>query len=316
MTDVLAHELRSYTEWFEDEAVTEIDINGEILFIQRQGQPYMEKISVVVDTDHTYHLATLIAGRTGKHINAKTPWAASTLADGTRAHAVIPPAADKIYLSLRKHNKRVISLERYLQEGAFDETREQSQIANNLSRQRPPLECPADYPGYLRDAIESHETIIVSGPTDAGKTTVMRGLANEINPRERIVCVQDVDELHGLPHENIVKLMVNEAWATYNQQIENCLRMNPDRLLVQEIRGSEAHAFLTATQTGHCGMTTVHAGSSLEAFDRIAGMVMQAPGARQLTKQQILETLTTGIGLVIQTGKRNNQRVITEVYAR
>ncbi|MBB6486851.1 ATPase, T2SS/T4P/T4SS family [Rhizobium lusitanum] len=172
-----------------------------------------------------------------------------------------------------------------------------------------------DLQGLFRKAIDEKFNILISGGTSSGKTTVARALLSMADARERIITIEDAQELHP-PHMNQVGLIADrkeKSARSPSRLLESCLRMRPDRIIVGEIRGVEAYDFLEAINTGHPGaITTIHADSPELAFDRLALMVMRS-GVR-MTYGEIIHYAKKTIDLVIQVGRRHGQRGVLEVY--
>lgn len=166
----------------------------------------------------------------------------------------------------------------------------------------------------FQQAIDQRMNILVSGGTSSGKTTVARALLSLTNRAERLVTIEDARELH-LPHENSVALIAERTEVperTPAKLLIAALRMRPDRLILGEMRGEEALAFLEAINTGHPGsISTLHADSPVLALERLALMVMQA-GTRQ-TRRDVLDYATRTIDVIVQVGRRGGMRGVIEV---
>ncbi|PJN93610.1 type VI secretion protein, partial [Amaricoccus sp. HAR-UPW-R2A-40] len=153
------------------------------------------------------------------------------------------------------------------------------------------------------------------GGTSSGKTTVARALLSLANRSERLVTIEDARELH-LPHENSVTLIAERAESserTPAKLLVAALRMRPDRLILGEMRGEEALAFLEAINTGHPGsISTIHADSPVLALERLALMVMRV-GNRQ-ARRDVLEYAARTIDVIVQVGRRGGRRGVLEVH--
>ena len=142
-----------------------------------------------------------------------------------------------------------------------------------------------DYEAFMRLAVASRKNILVSGPTGSGKTTWTKALIREIPAEERLITIEDAQELVLDRHPNHVRLFYSKddqglARVTPKQLLESCLRMKPDRILLAELRAEEAFDYLRNVNSGHPGsITSVHAGE-LRARLRAAGAARQAKPGR------------------------------------
>ena len=145
-----------------------------------------------------------------------------------------------------------------------------------------------DYEAFMRLAVLSRKNILVSGPTGSGKTTWTKALIREIPSEERLITIEDAQELVLDRHPNHVRLFYSKddqglARVTPKQLLESCLRMKPDRILLAELRAEEAFDYLRNVNSGHPGsITSVHAASAELAFEQLVLLVKQSPGGQEL----------------------------------
>src|SRR3954470_4832400 len=167
-----------------------------------------------------------------------------------------PPAADGWHVDVRFLRTRALTLEDYRRRGVMT----------------------ADQMGEIRQLLADRKTIIVSGGTDTGKTTLLRALLAEVADRERLVIIEDTPEL-AVPGENVVQLQttLNVDLAALLRQT---LRLTPDRIVLGEVRGPEALELVRAMNTGHDGtLCTLHSNGAAEALRRLHTLVAEAqPG--------------------------------------
>ncbi len=160
----------------------------------------------------------------------------------------------------------------------------------------------------MRLAVRSRKNILVSGPTGSGKTTWTKALIREIPSDERLITIEDAQELVLDRHPNHVRLFYSKddqgvARVTPKQLLESCLRMKPDRILLAELRAEEAFDYLRNVNSGHPGsITSVHAASAELAFEQLVLLVKQNPGGRELARSDIKSLLYLLIDVVIQFG--------------
>ncbi|HZV11563.1 MAG TPA: ATPase, T2SS/T4P/T4SS family, partial [Novosphingobium sp.] len=158
--------------------------------------------------------------------------------------------------------------------------------------------------------------ILISGGTASGKTTFLNALLREIPPGERLIAIEDTAEL-AIPHANAVGLVavrgpLGEAQVSAEDLLRAALRMRPDRILLGEVRGEEAHTFLRAVNTGHPGsLTTIHADTPAGALEQLALIILQAGGG--LSRADILAYARQVVDVIVQLERRGGVRRISEV---
>lgn len=318
---ILRQELDPLWPYLQEPNVTELSINrpGE-LWIERLGEKEMERvINSAFSSRWIKNIGSGVASATSQVINEEKPILSAALPSGERFQCVLPPAApDGGAISIRKQVIMDMSIEDYAERGAFDNTRMGSDLA--LSDEESELvhmlraASPLD---FLKYAVQSRVSIVVSGGTSTGKTTFLNALLKFIHPHERILTIEDTRELKPAT-ANTLALLASKgdqglAKVSPQQLLESALRMRPDRLLLGELRGSETFAFLQAINTGHPGsLTTVHANSARSAYERLALMVMQ--GDVGLARQEIMEYLKEVIPVVVQMRRLpGGRRDISEI---
>lgn len=308
--------------YLSDDRVSEISVNrpGE-LFVERLGSSSMER---VVDRQFTAEwirtLSERVAGSTNQVVNDEHPILSASLPSGERFQCVLPPAApDGGAISIRKQVIHDLSLDVYNSRGAFEDTRVGRQLVLSPAEEELAgmMREEVDAMAFLRTAVRSRVSIVVSGGTSSGKTTFLNALLKEIPDDERVVTIEDTRELKPVT-PNTVALLASKgeqgrAKVTQQQLLEASLRMRPDRLMLGELRGAEAFSFLQAINTGHPGsLTTVHANSGRSAYERLALMVMQS--GVDLRKQEIIDYLKEVIPIVVQLARRpDGRRVVSEI---
>lgn len=305
-----------------DERVSEISVNrpGE-LFVERLGVGGMER---VVDQQFSAEwirtLSERVAGSTNQVVNDERPILSASLPTGERFQCVLPPAApDGGAISIRKQVIHDIGLDIYKSRGAFDDTKVGRQLRLSAAEERlgAMMQGDVDILQFLRTAVRSRVSIAVSGGTSTGKSTFLNALLKEVPEEERIVTIEDTRELRPIT-PNTVALIASKgdqgrAKVTPQELLEASLRMRPDRVMLGELRGEEAFSFLQAINTGHPGsLTTVHANSARDAYDRLALMVLQS--GVTLRKQEIIDYLKEVIPVVVQLERlTDGRRVVSEI---
>lgn len=173
----------------------------------------------------------------------------------------------------------------------------------------------ADVEAFLEKLVSERLNVIVSGGTSTGKTELGRKLLEMVDSQERVVTIEDSPEL--LPRQpNTVSLIAQRDESSprsADKLLQATLRLRPDRIILGELRGSEAVTFLDAINTGHSGsFTTLHAHSARKAMDRLALLVM-AQGTR-LSFAEVIRYLETSIDVIVQMGRQGDRRGIMEMY--
>lgn len=276
-------------------------------------------------SDRIRFMAERVAAASHQFINEEEPLLSASLPDGARIQAVLPPAAPEGgAIVIRRQVARQLTLTDYANSGALQSTRitDNTESLTDDEKHLCEILASGNIKAFLSEAVKRRVSIMVSGGTGSGKTTFLNALMEEIPAFERLITIEDTPEL--MPRqENHVRLIAtrgnqNIARIDPRHLVEASLRMRPDRLLLGEVRGSEALDFLQAINTGHPGsLSTVHANSPLAAYTRLALLVMQsgAGGGLGLSKAEIIDTLRATLPLVVQLGRRDGQPgVVTEIF--
>ena len=297
--------------------ITDIYINRpREIWLETQGGN-IDRIEVQeLSRDVLLRLARQVAAMTGQGINREHPLLAASLPTGERVQIAIPPATrGEIAFAIRKHVVTGLSLEDY---SADDEDRATSLLPGNAGHVKSQSALPADgSAALLREAVRQRRNILVSGGTSSGKTTFLNVLLREIPGHERLILIEDTPELK-LHNENSVGLIatrgvMGEAAITAEDLLIAALRMRPDRIILGEIRGSEASTFLRAVNTGHPGsLSTIHADSPTRAIDQLALLVLQT-GIR-MSWDDVVTYVRRSIDIIVQLKRGGARRLIESVY--
>lgn len=295
------------------------------IYVNRPGECWVEtmggaceRLAVpMLDAGWLNHLARQIAGINSQGISRAQPLLSAMLPGGERVQIVGPPATrDGMALAIRKHVVGSMTLDQYLANGALNATRVAHGAGSVRLSPAPPDEGPEALRKWLTDLVQSRANILISGGTSSGKTTFLNALLREVSQKERLIFIEDVPEL-DIQTENAVGLIavkgeLGEANVTAQDLLEAALRMRPDRIIVGELRGSEAYAYLRAVNTGHPGsMTTIHADSTEGALQQLALIVMQS--GTQLSRADVIDYATQVIDVIIQLDRTNGERRIAKI---
>lgn len=271
---------------------------------------------------HCQALAQAVATYSAQQVDASRPVMSATLPGGERIQFVVPPAVamECVSITIRKPSKVVRRLADFEAAGLFERVIPQRGELLPHERHLQSLLAGRRYADFFREAVRTRQTIIVSGQTGSGKTTFMKGLVEEIDPRERLITIEDAAELDLPHHPNSVHLFYSKggqgvAQVCAKQLLESSLRMKPDRILLAEVRGEECFYFVRVAASGHPGsITSLHAGSCALAFEQMALMIRESAGGAGLELPEIKRLLTLVVDVVVQFGHDDQGRYIQEVY--
>jgi len=331
----LQQALRPVQQWLDQDDIVEIFIAPQSVFIERLGAVKIEQHEVAeLTVAHISHIATRVAALTHQAVNRETPLLSSTLPDGTRIQAVLPPVAvNGGRIVIRKQVVKRMSLEDYVQMGVFNKTCNRYEAITDDVLQKAALNktdavlcqylCVGDYAAFLKTAVQNPYNILLSGGTSTGKTTFLNMLLQMVPDEGHIVTIEDVQELK--PSQSLWTPMVaskgdqGEARASIQDLLEVTLRLSPTRAFLGELRGAEAFTFLRLLNIGSAGsMATIHANSPELAFHQLAFMTLQA--GLGLRVDYILQQARALIPIVIQLGSwidvetGTKQRGISDIY--
>src|SRR5580658_3928098 len=281
----------------EDDTIADIMVNGpHRTFVEKGGKVTLANVHFR-DQAHLMNVCQRIAAAVGRRIDESSPMVDARLKDGSRVNIVFPPLAlEGPYVSIRKFGKKAVDFAQLVRWKA--------------------LTLPVAR--VLEIASQSRLNIVVSGGTGSGKTTMMNAMSRLIDHGERIVTIEDAAELQ-LQQPHVVRLetrpssLEGRGEVTQRDLIHNALRMRPDRIIVGEVRGSEAFDMLQAMNTGHDGsMSTVHANTTRDAVTRIENMVQM--GNMGLPSRSIRAQFVGAVDLIVQTERhRDGKRRVTQV---
>ncbi len=280
-----------------DDTIADIMVNGPArVFVERAGKVVVSSVRFR-DVQHLTNICQRIAAAVGRRVDESSPMVDARLKDGSRVNIVLQPLSlDGPYLSIRKFGKKTIDFARLLEFGAMT----------------PPVA------EVLQIAARARLNVVISGGTGSGKTTLLNAMSRLIDPGERIITVEDAAELQ-LQQPHVARLetrppsLEGKGEVTQRDLVRNALRMRPDRIIIGEVRGSEAFDMLQAMNTGHDGsMSTIHANTSRDALTRIENMVQM--GNMGLPSAAIRRQIVSAIDLIVQVERqRDGGRRVTQV---
>ena len=280
----------------EDPTVEEIWINapGKV-FCARDGR--RELTNVVLAPDELKGMVERMLRSSGRRLDLSSPFVDATLVDGSRLHVVIPDITRKHWaVNIRKFVARAQTLEELARLGS---------ISGRAAR-------------FLEAAVVAGLNIVVSGATQAGKTTMLNCLAAAIPPTSRVITCEEVFELQ-VPLPDVVSMQTRSTNLEGKGEIDlrrlivEALRMRPDRLIVGEVREREALDLLIALNSGLPGMTSIHANNATEAIVKLITLPLLA--GENVTHAFVVPTVAASIDLVVHLSLRSGSRFTSEIRA-
>jgi pilus assembly protein CpaF len=238
----------------------------------------------------------VIANQLGKKLDEDNPILNAQLPDGSRLAAVIPPVVRLTpALVIRKFTSRHYTVDDLIARGTLTRP-----LAN-----------------FLAEQIRSGKTLLISGGTGTGKTTLLRILADFIPEQERLVVIEDTSELQ-IQKPNILAVECQtdtfKANITFDDLLKSALRWRPDRIILGEVRGIEARTLLDSFNTGHAGsLATIHANSAEKALHRFANLVMR--NHAQTTFSDTEAEIAEAVDFVVHVERQPGRRIVREVLA-
>lgn len=251
----------------QDDDLEEIMINGtgKPVFVYHRKYGMMKTNLKFRDEKELVDLIDSIARQINRRIDQESPILDGRLLDGSRINATIPPVTpDGPSLTIRKFKKDPLT------------------IIDLINSKTISVELAAFLWLCFDGLGVKSANAIISGGTSSGKTTTLNALCSFINPKERIITIEDTLELQ-IPHEHVIRMetrpanVENRGELTMNDLVKNSLRQRPDRIIVGEVRADEAITLFTALNTGHSGFGTLHSNDARETITRLTNAPMSVP---------------------------------------
>jgi len=284
-------------ELTEDPLVTEIMINGkDHIFVERDGRLFRwdkqfesnEKLEDVIQQ---------IVAHCNRCVNEASPIVDARLQNGSRVNIVLAPVAlNGPIVTIRRVPEHPIQMKDLVRFGALDE----------------------EVVHFLQQLVIAGYNIFISGGTGSGKTTFLNALSDFIPKDERIITIEDSAELQITGVLNLVRMETRNANVegckeiSIRDLIKSSLRMRPDRIIVGEVRGSEAIDMIQALNTGHDGsLSTGHANSARDMLSRLETMTLMG---MDLPLSAIRGQIASGIDIIVHLGRlRDKSRKVLEI---
>lgn len=250
-----------------DDNLEEIMVIGidKPVFVYHREYGMMKTNILFKDAGEVMNLIDSITRQINRRIDQESPILDGRLPDGSRVNATIPPiSADGPSMTIRKFKRDPLT------------------IIDLINSKTISVELAAFFWLCFDGLGVKSANAIISGGTSSGKTTTLNALSSFINPKERIITIEDTLELQ-IPHEHVIRMetrppnVENRGELTMNDLVKNSLRQRPDRIIVGEVRGSEAITLFTALNTGHSGFGTLHSNDARETITRLTNAPMSVP---------------------------------------
>ncbi|MDO5721443.1 MAG: ATPase, T2SS/T4P/T4SS family [Actinomycetaceae bacterium] len=277
--------------------VEEVYLNSpSSVFVAKSGRS--ELTTVILTTEEVRDLVERMLHHSGRRLDLSVPFVDAMLPGGERLHVVIPPVAGKHWsVNIRKH------VASYRDLGQLVEIKM----------------LTAQMATFLKRAVAAGLTIVVSGATQAGKTTLVRALAGAIPMRERVITCEEVFELN-LTNRDCVAMQTRNpniegaGAVSLRDLVRESLRMRPERIIVGEVRGAEALDMLLSLNAGIPGLSTVHANAASEALMKLSLLPLLA--GENVSSQFVVPTVANSIDLVVHvTRQPDGSRHVSEIVA-
>lgn len=281
--------------WYDDPEVEELWINGpDAVFAARGGIPIAT--GVRISAEQIRDLIERLLQRTGRRVDLAAPFADASLPDGSRLHVAIPEVTRSWTCNIRKFDRGIRDLSTLVALGSLTVAAAE----------------------FLRMAVLAGCTVLVSGATQTGKTTMLGALLAAGRPGERVVSVEETFEL-DLGARDWVALQGRQAGLegtgeiTLRRLVKEALRMRPDRIVVGEVRDAEALDLLIALNAGLPGASSIHANSAREALAKLCTLPLLA--GRNIDAGFIVPAVASCIDLVVHCELRRGRRRVVEILA-
>lgn len=290
--------LASIKHLLDDETINEIQINApNVVFARKGAKDYftdikisateikaaIQTIAAINDKEIATRYSVSQVERSKSMLSARLP--------GLRIEGILDPVAvNGPSMCIRKHSTKVFTLESYVESGIL---------------------TPATYE-LLSGIAKRQESLIIAGSTYSGKTTLVNAFINEMPDADRLFIIEQVHELLVKKPNMVITECDPDQGVTAQHALMSAMRYSPSRIIIGELRGMEAINFLEACNTGHAGLTTVHAESARDCLMRLEDLVMQAN--RGIPLEAVRSRIATSIKWVLHIGMYDGKREIKEIY--
>ncbi|UNE53784.1 P-type DNA transfer ATPase VirB11 [Bartonella machadoae] len=329
---IVLTKLEPIRAFLNDESLFEVVINRPYQIMTEGFEGWQTIEAPALSFNELMGIAKVVASYSKQNISDKNPILSATLPNNERIQIVIPPAVEKdtISITIRKPSSRNFSLEDLANKDLFSlceqvsftplkDYQSRSHELKNIEHDLITAYCNRDFVSFLNQAVQHQKNILISGKTGSGKTTLSKALIAKIPSNERIITIEDTQEL-VVPQQNHVSMIYSKdgqglASIGPKELLESALRMRPDRILLQELRDGTAFYYIRNVNSGHPGsITTVHASTALSAFEQMTLLVKESDGGSDLERDDIRGLLISMIDIIIQCKRIKGKFKVTEIY--
>lgn len=292
--EIIVPFLKPIRHLLESQSISEIMVNPDGTVWIEDGGHIQLLSGIRFDEGALLTGLEVIANRFGKKLDADSPIMNLRLPDGSRLAATIPPIVNPYPLmTIRRFTSRDYTMKHLIERGML--TAEQAEV--------------------LADAVRRGDNMLISGGTGTGKTTLLNVLADAIPEQERILIIEDTSELYlRKPHvvAEEAQTDTHRKTVTFDDLLKAALRHRPDRIILGEIRGTEARTLLDAMNTGHRGaLATIHASSAKGALLRLRTLLMR--GTSTLRPEEADAEVRSSIHRIVHIERENDRRHVREI---
>lgn len=272
----------------QDESITDILVNSfDEIYIEKFGRLQKSSYRFTSEENYKIYLENLLS-RHELQYSPSQPSLSFSINEWTRAHLIGPPlSSGNFYLSLRRASESAWSLSTLIEKKLLSQ----------------------EQAGLLQKYVRDGENILISGATGTGKTSLMKALILEIPKGERLVLLEDSPEISLRIPNLLILRSRSTASLEFSLQdlLKESLRMRPDRILIGEVRGSEAFDLLMALNTGHRGcISTLHANSARDALWRLQSLIRLHRNS--LSEEAVRDLMARNINIVLHVGRDSNSK--------
>lgn len=309
-----------FGDFLPTEGLTEIAINRPGgLHTKIKGK--WQKHDVPVTLRQCYAFAKALASWQEDNIDDTSPVLSATLESGERIQVIMPPACERhtVSITLRKPSFEQKTHQSWIDAGFYNRI---SGKEHAESKDAELARCyhSGDISRFMEKAVEYGKTIFIVGETGSGKTTYMKTLLHYIPPNLRLTTIEDNPEIRFYHHANYVHLFYpadagEDAIVTPGRLIRANYRMNPDRIMLAEIRGREAWDALKIVGSGHEGLiTSMHAGSPEECIEGIIDRCYENPNCQNIPFEVLLRKVLKSVDVIVSIDIHGDVRRIGDIY--
>jgi len=306
--------------FLEDKSLYEVIINrpGQVLTEGPGGWRTYDAPELTFEK--LMRLARAVASFSHQSIDERRPILSATLPGEERIQIVIPPATlnGTVSITIRKPSTADFTLSDLAEMHFFADTAKIDGLSHPQDNELQRLYHSGQFKEFLQCAVIKRKNIVISGATGSAKTTLSKALIKHIPLQERIITIEDTSEL-AVPQSNHVRLFYSNgkqglSSAGPRELLESCMRMRPDRVILQELRNDAAFYYIRNVNSGHPGsITTIHADSVALAFEQLTLLIKESESGRNLERQDIKSLLRASIDIVVQCKRLNGRFSVSEI---